>query len=53
MPLRITHTSLDGVYVVHLTGAIFFDADSISLRVHVKDLPIPHSRPLLLGLATS
>jgi anti-sigma B factor antagonist len=38
MALDITHDQIDGVSVVHLSGAIFFDQDSSSLRVHVKDL---------------
>jgi anti-sigma B factor antagonist len=38
MALNITHNQIDGVSVVHLSGAIFFDQDSSSLRVQVKDL---------------
>jgi anti-sigma B factor antagonist len=38
MALNITHNHIDGVSVVHVSGAIFFDQDSSSLRVHVKDL---------------
>jgi anti-sigma B factor antagonist len=38
MALNITHNIIDGVSVAHLSGAIFFDQESIFLRVHVKDL---------------
>ena len=38
MVLKITNHSIDGVSVVHLTGAIFFDDESRFLRAHVKDL---------------
>lgn len=38
MALNITHNQIDGVSVVHISGAIFFDQDSSSLRVQVKDL---------------
>jgi len=47
--LNITHNSIDGVSVVHLSGAIFFDQDSTSLRVHVKDL-LDKSRQIVLDL---
>jgi anti-sigma B factor antagonist len=49
MALNITHNSIDGVSVVHLSGAIFFDQDSTSLRVHVKDL-LDKSRQIVLDL---
>ena len=49
MALNITHNSIDGVSVVHLSGAIFFDQDSASLRVHVKDL-LDKSRQIVLDL---
>jgi anti-sigma B factor antagonist len=49
MALNITHDSIDGVSVVHLSGAIFFDQDSTSLRVHVKDL-LDKSRQIVLDL---
>jgi anti-sigma B factor antagonist len=38
MALNITHNIIDGVSVAYLSGAIFFDQESIFLRVHVKDL---------------
>jgi len=38
MALNITDNRIDGVIVVHLSGAIFFDEESTFLRVHVKDL---------------
>jgi len=38
MALNITNASIDGVSVVHLSGAIFFDRESAFLRVYVKDL---------------
>ncbi len=38
MPLSITNNRIDGVIVVHLSGAIFFDEESTFLRVQVKDL---------------
>jgi len=49
MTLSITQNSIDGVSVVHLTGTIFFDEDSISLRVHVNDL-LDDSRQIVLDL---
>jgi anti-sigma B factor antagonist len=49
MALNITYNSIDGVSVVHLSGAIFFDQDSTSLRVHVKDL-LDKSRQIVLDL---
>jgi anti-sigma B factor antagonist len=36
--LSITNKRADGVIVVHLSGAIFFDEESTSLRVRVKYL---------------
>lgn len=36
MALTITNSSIDGVIIVHVSGAIFFDEDSTFLRVHVK-----------------
>jgi hypothetical protein len=38
MALSITNNRADGVIVVHLSGAIFFDEESTSLRVRVKYL---------------
>lgn len=38
MALNITHNIIDGVSVAYLSGAIFFDQESIFLRVQVKDL---------------
>lgn len=38
MALTITQNILDGVSVVHLSGAIFFAEESTCLRVHVKGL---------------
>jgi anti-sigma B factor antagonist len=38
MALSITNNDINGVIVVHLSGAIFFNEESTSLRVHVKDL---------------
>ena len=38
MALSITNKRIDGVIVVHLSGAIFFDEESTFLRVQVKDL---------------
>lgn len=38
MALNITSKSINGVIVVHLSGTIFFDDESTSLRVHVKNL---------------
>src|SRR5260370_37481764 len=49
MALSITNNRIDGVIVVHLSGAIFFDEDSTSLRVHVKDL-LDKSRQIVLDL---
>jgi anti-sigma B factor antagonist len=49
MALNITHSSMDGVSVIHLSGAIFFDQDSTSLRVYVKDL-LDKSRRIVLDL---
>jgi anti-sigma B factor antagonist len=49
MALNITHDTIDGVSVVHLSGAIFFNEDSRSLRVQVKDL-LDKSRQIVLDL---
>jgi|SRR5271169_5737949 len=49
MALSIANNKFDGVTVVHLTGTIFFDEDSISLRVHVKDL-LDESLQIVLDL---
>lgn len=49
MALSITNSRIDGVIVVHLSGAIFFDEESTSLRVHVKDL-LGKSRQIVLDL---
>ena len=49
MALSITNSRRDGVIVVHVSGAIFFDEDSVSLRVHVKDL-LGKSRQIVLDL---
>ena len=49
MALNIAKTSIDGVSVVHLSGAIFFDGESTFLRVHVKDL-LDTSRQIVLDL---
>src|SRR5271169_1390730 len=49
MALNITHNSIDGVIVVHLSGAIFFDQESVLLRAHVKDL-LDDSRQIVLDL---
>jgi anti-sigma B factor antagonist len=49
MALSITNNRIDGVIVVHLGGAIFFDEESRSLRVRVKDL-LDKSRQIVLDL---
>jgi anti-sigma B factor antagonist len=49
MALNITHNDVNGVSVVHLSGAIFFDEESTFLRVHVKDL-LDKSRQIVLDL---
>jgi len=49
MALNIAHSRINGVSVVHLSGAIFFDQDSISLRVDVKDL-LDKSHQIVLDL---
>jgi anti-anti-sigma factor len=38
MALNITKTKMDGVTVVHLSGAILFGEESRSLSNHVKEL---------------
>ena len=49
MALSITNNRIDGVIVVHLSGAVFFDEESTSLRVRVKDL-LDKSRQIVLDL---
>jgi anti-sigma B factor antagonist len=49
MALNITNTSTNGVIVVHLRSTIFFDDESTSLRVHVKNL-LGKSRQIVLDL---
>jgi anti-sigma B factor antagonist len=49
MALSITNNRIDGVIVVHLSGAIFFDEESTFLRVQVKDL-LDRSRQIVLDL---
>jgi anti-sigma B factor antagonist len=49
MSLTITTNTIGVVIVVHLNGAIFFDEDSIFLRVHVKGL-LERSRQIVLDL---
>jgi len=49
MALNITNKSTNGVIVVHLSGTIFFDDESTSLRVHVKNL-LGKSRQIVLDL---
>ena len=49
MALNITDNRIDGVIVVHLSGAIFFDEESTFLRVHVKDL-LDKSHQIVLDL---
>jgi anti-anti-sigma factor len=49
MALSIANNRFDGVTVVHLTGTILFDEDSISLRVHVNDL-LDKTRQIVLEL---
>jgi anti-sigma B factor antagonist len=49
MALSIANNRMDGVTVVHLTGTIFFDDDSISLRIHVNDL-LDKNRQIVLDL---
>jgi anti-sigma B factor antagonist len=49
MALSIANKRMDGVTVVHLTGTILFDEDSISLRVHVNDL-LDKTRQIVLDL---
>jgi len=38
MALNITKSSVDGVTVIHLSGAILFGEESKSLFLHVKEL---------------
>ena len=49
MALNITDNRIDGVIVVHLSGAIFFDEESTFLRVHVKAL-LDKSHQIVLDL---
>jgi len=49
MALTITNNGIDGVIVVHISGAIFFDEESKSLRLYVKDL-LGKSRQIVLDL---
>ena len=49
MALSITNNRIDGVIVVHLSGAIFFDEESTFLRVHVKAL-LHKSHQIVLDL---
>jgi len=49
MALSITPSRTDSVIVVHLSGAIFFDEESTSLRVQVKNLLVK-SRQIVLDL---
>jgi anti-sigma B factor antagonist len=50
MALSITNNRADGVIIVHLSGPIFFDEESTSLRVHVKHL-LGKSPQIVLDLA--
>jgi anti-sigma B factor antagonist len=49
MAFTITNNKIDGVIVVHVSGAILFDEDSTFLRVHVKHL-LEKSRQIVLDL---
>src|SRR5258708_30688331 len=49
MALNITDNRIDGVILVHLSGAISFDEESTFLRVHVKDL-LDKSHQIVLDL---
>jgi anti-sigma B factor antagonist len=49
MALSANTSTIDGVVVVHLSGAIFFGDESASLRVLVKDL-LNKSRRIVLDL---
>ncbi|MGA2096775.1 MAG: STAS domain-containing protein [Candidatus Acidiferrum sp.] len=49
MALDIINKNIDGVIVVHLGGTIFFDEESKSLRLYVKDL-LGKSRHIVLDL---
>lgn len=49
MALEITHNTIAGVTVVSLSGAIFFDEESRSLRLYVKGL-LGASRQIVLDL---
>lgn len=47
--LSTTTRRIDGVIVVYLSGAIFFDEESASLRIVVKDL-LNESRQIVFDL---
>jgi anti-sigma B factor antagonist len=49
MTLNAKTTKVDGVFVVHLSGAIIFGEESSSLRVLVKDL-LSKSSQIVLDL---
>jgi anti-sigma B factor antagonist len=49
MALDIINKSIDGVIVVHLSGALFFQEESKSLRLYVKEL-LGKSRHIVLDL---
>jgi anti-sigma B factor antagonist len=49
MALKINTSSIDGVIVVYLSGAILFGEESASLRVVVKDL-LNKSHQIVLDL---
>jgi anti-sigma B factor antagonist len=49
MALNATSSNMNGVIVVHLSGAIFFGEESASLRVLVKDL-LSKSSQIVLDL---
>src|ERR1700736_2848860 len=49
MALNTTTSKVDGVFVVYLSGAIFFGEESVSLRNLVKDL-LNKSHQIVLDL---
>jgi anti-sigma B factor antagonist len=49
MALNITQNIINGVSIVHLSGAIFFAEESALLRVHVKGL-LDTSNQIVLDL---
>ena len=49
MALKITHSKIDGIIVIRLTGAIYFGEESKSLRILVKEL-LDTSRQIVLDL---